>query len=560
MQTVKQIFSLLSAREKSRAVLLFILSIFMAFLDMAGVASILPLMTIMNSPDVINTNYYLNWLFKISNYFGIQNFNQFLIFVFVLSFIFLVFSILFRAFTTYLQTRFVLMREFTISRALVDGFLGQPYTWFLNRHSSDLAVKILSEISSVISYGFTPLINIISQGAVSIFIVVLLMIVDFKIALIVIFTLLGFYSLILFSTRNLLKRIGIERSESNEMRFRVLSEAFGSIKEIKVNGTEKSILKKYSNSAKRYATRQTKAQLIGLMPRYFLESIAFGGMLLVMILLFSNSEDGLVSVLPVISLYAFAGYRLMPALQQIYNSLTLMRYVKSALESLNKDFEEIGFRSDLEDSSLIELKNAISLNNVRFTYPNSDHEILKGISIRIPANATVGLIGMTGSGKTTVVDLILGLLDPQSGTLEVDGCLIDGRNRRAWQRSIGYVPQQIFLTDENISANIAFGVDPDEIDQSAVETASKLASLHDFVIKELPRGYQTIVGERGVRLSGGQRQRIGIARALYRKPKILILDEATSALDTITERKVMNSLNNLSKQMTIIMIAHRIST
>jgi len=206
------------------------------------------------------------------------------------------------------------------------------------------------------------------------------------------------------------------------------------------------------------------------------------------------------------------------------------------------------------------LTKSITLNNIYFDYPNSKQAVIKNINLSIPAFSKVGFVGTTGSGKTTTIDLILGLLDPSQGTLSVDGNIITNNNKRSWQKSIGYVPQQIYLIDDSVAANIAFGVDVQNIDYQAVEQAAKIANLHNFVMKELPNNYNTIVGERGVRLSGGQRQRIAIARALYHKPQVLILDEATSALDGLTEQDIMDAMNNLGKKITIIIITHRLST
>jgi ABC-type multidrug transport system fused ATPase/permease subunit len=205
------------------------------------------------------------------------------------------------------------------------------------------------------------------------------------------------------------------------------------------------------------------------------------------------------------------------------------------------------------------LKKHIKLCNISFSYPNTSEIVLKNINLTIPAKSNIGLVGSSGSGKTTIIDLILGLLDAQKGTLEIDGQVIK-ENRRAWQNSIGYVPQQIYLSDDSIAANIAFGVPSKDINYEYVKRAAKIANLHDFVLNNLTSGYQTSIGERGVRLSGGQRQRIGIARALYFNPQVLILDEATSALDNLTENAVMEAVKNLTKDITVIMIAHRLST
>ena len=261
------------------------------------------------------------------------------------------------------------------------------------------------------------------------------------------------------------------------------------------------------------------------------------------------------------ALYALVGYRLMPSLQQIYASWATLSYAAPALDALHKDLMSLKTVEPVPKSTaFMPFNQAITLSNIVFTYPKASQPSLKKISLEIRAYSTIGLVGSTGSGKTTTVDLILGLLEPQEGTLELDGQVINSSNRSCWQQSIGYVPQQIYLADDSLAANIAFGVEGNKIDQAAVERSAKIANLHEFVINELPHAYATTVGERGVRLSGGQRQRIGIARALYHNPQVLILDEATSALDNLTEQAVMEAVNNLGHEITIILIAHRLST
>ena len=270
-----------------------------------------------------------------------------------------------------------------------------------------------------------------------------------------------------------------------------------------------------------------------------------------------SQTGGIVTALPVISLYVFAGYRLLPALQNIYASLSRLSFCKASLDALTEDIKNLRpYKLNKNEKSLT-FNKQIVLKNIFYNYPNASLTALKDINLKIPANNTVGFIGKTGSGKTTAIDIILGLLDPQQGKLQVDEEIITKENSKAWQRLIGYVPQHIYLSDDTVSANIAFGVNPEDIDQKAVEKASKIANLHQFIIDELPNQYQTTIGERGVRLSGGQRQRIGIARALYHDPKLLVLDEATSALDNETEQAVMEAVNNLNKDITIILIAHR---
>jgi len=262
-----------------------------------------------------------------------------------------------------------------------------------------------------------------------------------------------------------------------------------------------------------------------------------------------------------VALYAFVGYRLMPSLQQIYGAITYLRFAGPAINILHADLMSLlTIDSQKPNVKPMILNQAITLTNIVYSYPNAPQPTLKGIDLSIPVHSTIAFVGTTGSGKTTSADIILGLLEPQEGSLKIDGQLITNANRRHWQSSIGYVPQHIYLSDDTVVANIAFGVSVEDVDLKAVLRAAKIANLHDFVTDSLPEGYRTKVGERGVRLSGGQRQRIGIARALYHNPQVLILDEATSALDGLTEQAVMGAVNNFGREMTVILIAHRLST
>lgn len=556
MKNFKKILDLLTPGERKQALLLWCMILVMALLDAVGVASILPFMAVLMNPDLVQTNPFLRTAYTQLGFTDPQNF---LFALGVLMFALLLASLVFKALTTYAQLRFTLMRECSLGKRLVEGYLHQPYSWFLSRHSADLGKNILSEVGSVIGSGVMPLMTLVAQVAMITALLVPLAFVDSKLAAIVGLTLSVAYALIFKVTRGFLARIGEERVKANQLRFTAVSEAFGAAKEVKVGGLEQVYVQRFVEPAQTFARNQASAQVVSQLPRFALEAVAFGGMLLVALYLMMQ-RGGFATALPIISLYAFAGYRIMPALQQVYGAVTQLRFAGPAIDALHADLMSLQPADLKQTEDILPLKRAITLNQIQYQYPEAPHPVLKNLSLVIPASSTVGLVGPTGSGKTTMVDLMLGLLEPQEGTLEVDGKVVNRHNRRAWQRSIGYVPQQIYLADDTIAANVAFGLAVDDIDQAALERASKIANLHDFVMSELPKQYQTKVGERGVRLSGGQRQRIGIARALYHNPQVLILDEATSALDNLTEQVVMDAVRNLGHEITIILIAHRLNT
>ena len=366
--------------------------------------------------------------------------------------------------------------------------------------------------------------------------------------------------------RHRLATIGNEQIEANAMKYMAAAEALSGIKELKVLGRERVFLERFETQALRHSEHNTTVGVISQLPRFALETIAFGGILtIVLYSLESNQDVG--TIVPILATYAFAGYRLMPALQQLFANISKLRVSMPALENLfiymtqgwavsGPDF----LLTDNQDQRPLPFTSELVLKNITFRYLNAQALSINGIDLTIKPNTTIGLVGSTGSGKTTTIDIILGLLHPTSGQLLVDGIEINSSNLSRWQRNLGYVPQSIYLSDDTFTRNIAFGVPDREIDKNAVIQAARIANLHDFIEKDLPDGYETRIGEHGIRLSGGQRQRIGIARALYSDPAVLIMDEATSALDGVTEEAVMEALNTLSGKKTVILIAHRLTT
>ena len=341
-----------------------------------------------------------------------------------------------------------------------------------------------------------------------------------------------------------------------------MNEAFGGIKDILLLGRDKSFIDKFHKTGKRLSFSQGTNTALAQTPRYLIELVAFGSMILLVLYLVASFDGDLGKIIPRLSVYAVAGIKLMPAFQQTYHYLALLKGNISAFESIQEDLSKaLALKSDHINMSddIIRPKDNIELENILFKYDGKKDSAINNLSIKIPVNSIIGLVGPSGSGKSTLVDIILGLIEPQKGNLKVDNVLIDNNNSRLWQNSIGFVPQSIFLSEGTISENIAFGIEKNEINIDKVNSALKLSNLYEFV-QNLDLGVDTKVGERGVQLSGGQRQRIGIARALYNDSDILIFDEATSSLDGLTEKTIMESIQNFSGKKTIIIVAHRLKT
>ena len=532
----------------------------MAFLEVLGIASIMPFLALVANPDALQTNSFLKRAYENG---GFSNPGSFMFCAGAVVLGLLILTNAFTALTTWLLYLFSWLRNHTLSCRLLSKYLFEDYSFFLMRNSTDLSSSILGEVAQVTNGILVPGITMIAKAIVAAAILGLLIVVNPVIAAVLSVVLGGAYALVYLVFRKRLAVGGDRRVKTNAARYKIASEAFGGIKDIKLLGKEEAFLARYAGPSREYALSQASGNSVATLPRYMMETVAFGGILVIALALMATGRS-IQAILPLIGLYVLAGYRMMPALQLVFAGIATIRFNLAPLEILYqelRDTPETGsHRPDAQTLGRLDFKNQIELKDICFSYVPDRDPVLRAFSMNIKANTTIGLAGTTGSGKTTVVDIIMGLLKTGSGDLRVDGVSIDQRNVRSWQRNIGYVPQQIYLCDDTIAHNIAFGLPAEEVDMDAVLRAAAIANLHDFVTKELPDGYRTVVGERGVRLSGGQRQRIGIARALYENPSLLVLDEATSALDSVTEDVVMEALQNLAHQKTIIMIAHRIST
>lgn len=561
-RSLKKLYLEFSREEKRRLLLLSLIIIITALLQVVGIASIFPFISAASDPSIADKNVYL---FAVKTFLNIDDNRDFILLLGGVVLLTLILTNLFLAFSTWVTMKFVVTTNNTLAYRLLQRYLNEHYLFHLKRNSAELLKNLTSETNRVVNGGIMSAINVVSKGMTALSILIFLILVDPMIALIVGSVLGTSYAMIYWTIRLKLSRIGIIVTRLFSDRMRYINESLGGIKELKVLGREKYYLKRFRVVSEEIIKHQVFNRAAVELPRYLLETIAFGGILVMTMYLVSVRND-VQTVLPMISLYALAGYRLMPALQGIFQSTATLKHDIAAVDLFYQDIkgtERLPFNlSETEAVSLapLELKKSLILSEVGFNYPDTNKQAVSNLTIQIQANTSIGIIGTSGSGKSTLVDIMLGLLKPQQGNILVDGDILTEENLRAWQNNIGYVPQVIFLADSTVSENIAFGIPNDDIDHEAVQKAAKMANLHDFVVNELDEGYETIVGERGIRLSGGQRQRIGIARALYHDPSVLVLDEATSALDTPTEQAVMEAVYNLSHKKTIIMIAHRIST
>jgi ABC-type multidrug transport system fused ATPase/permease subunit len=555
-EVVRRVLRLLSAGERRQLAWLIPPVMVTGTLEAAGVASIIPFLALLSDPDAIERSAFLSRAYEVAD---VETRERFFFLIGALVLVTITLGNATQALTTYALMRFSWMRNHTLSVRLLDSYLHRPYAFFIQSNTAELATNLLSEVQQVVT-------GIIAQGlqvCARLFFVLLiglsLFLVDPVSALGVTVAFGGLYGSIYAASRRLHARVGQERLDANTQRFKIATEILAGIKELKVLGLERAQLKSYARPSEIFADRMAMKVITAGMPRYALETLAFGGVLVIVLWLLWAGRP-LQAALPVLGLYAFAASRLLPAIQVVFSGVTTIRFHLASLDVVVRGMEKTLKKGDRDRGELppMRFSSAVALHNVAYRYPVSERDALAGVSLRIPRGQWVAVVGPTGSGKTTLVDVIVGLLTPTTGELTVDGALLT--EPRAWQKNVGYVPQQIFLADDSVRSNIAFGIPDDEIDQARVEESARIAQIHDFVSGELPHGYDTVVGERGIRLSGGQRQRLGIARALYRRPPLLVLDEATSALDGATETAFLAALRRQLQDRTVVSIAHRLST
>ena len=556
----RKLWALLTKGERWQVVGFLGLSIVSGLAQVVSVGSIVPFVTVLVNPDAAQADTGL--VGRMFGGFAVENSDTalFVLAGAVLGALVLANGLL--AATQWLLIRFAWRLQYRMSRRLLERYLAQPYAAFLTRNSADIGKNVLAEVARVAGGVIVPVLRITAFSVAGAFLLLALLWANVVITLAVVAALGGGYGLLYAVVRSRMARAGERRLQANTQRFKAVNEAFGGIKEIKVLGRESWLLDRYEDPARRFARAESTQQILLQIPRYALEVLAVGVVLFLALFLSSGAiEDDA----PLLALYAFAALRILPFLRQVYQGVSTLRFNSVVVDTIYGDmFEEHeGETSPAPTqgaSDRLPFEHEITLQDVSFQYAGAPGPAVERITLTIPSRGFVALVGATGAGKTTIADIILGLLRPQKGQLLVDCNVIDETNLRAWQNNLGYVPQEIYLADDTIQANIAFGVPKELRDWSAIERAADVANIRAFIEEELPLGYETVVGERGVRLSGGQRQRIGIARALYHDPAVLVLDEATSSLDQGTEAAVHQAIVQVAAAKTVILIAHRLKT
>lgn len=555
---IRRSLQLLDRAHTRRLGLVGSLMVATAIVEVAGVGAVLPFLNMVTDPSVSPPGV-VTWLYGA---LGLSGSGGLLLFTGVGVLVLIVGAQGMAFLAEWAQIRFTWDLTHDLSVEMLQEYMARPYTYFVQQNTSNLQRNVLQEVGIIVSGIFKPGLMIVSKGMVAAAIIGFLLWTEPVITLVAGTAIGGAYAIIYIAIRKRVRAYGRQRDESNEARYRTVSEALGGIKEVTVLGTRSHFVDRYADPSDAYTDAVAKVSIAKSAPSYLMRAVTFGGLMALLLFLLASGRP-VAQVVPVIGLFAFAGYRLMPAFESILQAIAQFKFHEGLLDDLHQELSQRArdelSRRETHDRPL-PFEDTLVLDHVTFQYPAGDKPALRGINVTVHKWQAVAFAGPTGAGKSTLLDILLGILPPDEGALRVDGVKVDDSNVARWHANLGYIPQEIFLADASIERNIAFGVAEDDIDREAVVRAGKAAHLHDFVTTGLPEGYETMVGERGVRLSGGQRQRIGIARALYRDPDVLILDEATSDIDGETEAMITQAIRELSTEKTLIVVAHRLST
>lgn len=550
-----QLIGFVSRQRQRQLSLLLILMIISSLSEVVSLGAVLPFLEALSNTSAILNNSQLQPFFDV---FRIETSRQLVTGLALAFMAAVIIANALKVLTINTQTHLAARISSDISCKLYSKMMSQPYEYHIQRNSSDLIQLVTGDTRGLTNTILIPLLSLITNGCTVLALAVGLFLINWQVALIATIVLGGAYFGLYRWRRTLLKRNSQIIVQTSQQQIKVVQEGLGGIRDVLVGGTQDFFQMAYRQSDIPFRRTVAANLVIAQTPRYVIESIAMSAIALLALMLGHGGDFS--QVVPVLGGLALGANRLLPALQRVFGTLVKIQGARVSLQRVLKGLQLLAdpLQTFVPEQRL-SLQQELRFENVWFRYNHDSCWVLQGLNMTIRAQTTVGFVGSTGSGKSTTADLILGLLKPQKGELVIDGNYLKNERLRQWQQSIAHVPQSIFLTDATIAENIAFGIPLEHIDIERVYRAARLARIDEY-IQELPNQYDTYVGERGVRLSGGQRQRIGIARALYRQASIIVFDEATSALDNSTEREVMEAINGLSHQFTIILIAHRLST
>jgi len=565
IRVIKKFQKILSTHQKLRIAELAVLMVIGGVLELCSVSLVLPFMSAVLNPEEVMGKWYVQ---SVCNMFGIESASTFLIFLSIVLAVIYILKNIYLLFEYDLQYRFTYGNMLVMQRRLLHNFIHRPYEYFLKVNSGEM-IRIVNTDTADSFYMLTVLLEIFTETIVAIMLLIGIFVITPTITMGMAAVLLIMLFVIMRTIKPILYKVGLENQASAAGMNKWLLQAIQGIKELKIMNKEKFFQENFETYGSTYVNSLQKNQILLIVPKFFIEAISMSTMFIIVALLIYNGSS-LETIVPMLTAVAMAAMRLLPSINRISNSMGAINYREPKLDKLMEYLAEIEDRNELHPADDKErshevrsreekpFEENIKLEQVSYHYPDSDVNILEAADLKIKKGQSVGIVGPSGAGKTTMIDILLGLLKPGGGRVMVDGIDIE-KDITNWHEQIGYIPQTIFMLDDTIRANVAFGIEKKDILDENVWESLEEASLADFV-RSLPEGLDTEIGERGVRLSGGQRQRLGIARALYYKPDVLIFDEATSALDRETEAAVMESINKLHGQKTMIIIAHRLST
>jgi ATP-binding cassette, subfamily B, bacterial PglK len=557
IQIFRKAFSLLDRRDRLRLSVIIILMFLGAIAETIGIGIIPSFVGLLGNDNVLKNVGIVRWAYKLTGFQDYRDFVQWfcaaLMAVYVLKNAYL-------AWLSYIQTQFIYQQQYKISRRLMSRYLRQPYTFYLQRNTAEILRNLNVEVPDLFTEVMRDILIILTELLVMVCVSTLLMSVEPQSTLVAVLV-LGVSSLVFYQlVRRPVSLWGKQQHHHMGQMMQWVNQGLGSIKETRVLGRESYFLHQYRLSAAAYTEAMQRIQFINKLPRLYVETVAVIVLLLVLMLDLTQGRRPR-SLLLLLSLFAMAAFRMMTSMNRIVAAVSTIRFYSHALDAVQGDLMSIApGETGLQSSPIVRLRlrESIELDGISYTYPGTQNPALHQLSLQIRRGDAIGIAGPSGAGKTTLVDVLLGLLIPDGGEVRIDGQPLL-RQRAAWQRCIGYIPQNVYLSDDTIRRNVAFGVPDEDIDEAQVWRALRLAQLGSFTEK-LSQQLDARVGEMGVRISGGQRQRIAIARALYHDPEVLVMDEATAALDNETERSIVQALEALRGEKTMIVIAHRLST